>query len=156
MIDTTSKSSEATAETFSGSVASILTLLKSYKEVTSDSTRLVLADTRLAITSLVQILLLSLIAMMAVFCLWLLILAGLGLWLINGLGVSPAGLIGIYIVLHVVFIVLLAVAIRSTNSGLRFTATRELIPRAKPGYTNTPLDNQTSNTSTSSSYNNHV
>lgn len=101
----------------------------SHIDLVKDSSRVMVSDARLAVASVIQMLLLGLLALLIVFSLWCVVIFSLAqamLWL--GLPVSLA--LFALAVLHLLALGGLTLAIRSTFAGLRFQNTQSLFHKS--------------------------
>ena len=87
---------------------------------------LVLAESRLAVASSAQLLFLCVLGAFITGFVWLLACAIIGITL-SALGLSLFVTVLILLLLHAIFLICIAFAIRSTLEGFNFTATKQLL-----------------------------
>ena len=104
----------------------ILVWIQNLVATLSASSKLILADTRLALTSSIQLAVLAILFAAILFSAWIMLMILLALTA-NYLGVSPLVTVGMIFLLHLVALVIIALAMQSTFSGLRFNASRDTL-----------------------------
>ena len=100
--------------------------LKTHAQFLQKTSQLVLADARLAATSGVQLAVLAIAFSLVFVCTWIVLNVGVALFLI-WMGLSPAVSVGVIFLLHLAMLAAIAIAIRSTYQGLRFSASKDTL-----------------------------
>ncbi len=101
----------------------LINWFQSHARFLQKASQLVLADARLAAASGLQIAALTVAFSFVFVCTWIVINIGFALLLV-WIGVSPGAIVGVILLLHLVTLVALSMAIRSTFEGLRFRASK--------------------------------
>ncbi len=99
---------------------------RSYKDLTSTTIKLILADTKLAAISLTEIIALAILASFAALGIWASLLALLAMGLL-ALGLPLAAIFGLFFIAHIGLLAVLLWRAKSTTSGLNFSATHEIL-----------------------------
>lgn len=115
-------------------------LARSHFGVIAESSKLVAAETRLALASSAQLFALGILGAFIAMVTWICLVVALSI-LLHWLGVSLGVISAIMLVFHVLLLAVLGFAIRSTLEGMRFSATRELM--SKPANTDSAHEKRT-------------
>lgn len=98
----------------------------SYKGLAGSTFKLLLADTKLAALSLVQLFLLIVLSTIVIFCIWACMLI-LFILVLKSIGLSLTGAIISVLIVNIVLLISLLLACRSTARGLTLEASKSVL-----------------------------